>query len=88
LLAEEKLDAIRARLEHSPRKSLTLLAQETGVSKSRARTAAQFLKVGAWCAVSARRTVVPVFFDETVNCEKYLRVERTAFSTPSVICEV
>jgi hypothetical protein len=33
------------------------------------------MKVGAWCAVSARRIVVHVFFNETVNCERYLRVE-------------
>jgi hypothetical protein len=35
----EKLDYIGARLEHTPRKSLKRLAQETGVSKSSARTA-------------------------------------------------
>jgi transposase len=38
LLTEEKLDDIGARLEHTPRKSLKRLAQETGVSKSSART--------------------------------------------------
>jgi hypothetical protein len=27
------------------------------------------------------------FFNEIINCEIYLRVERTAFSTPPVICE-
>jgi hypothetical protein len=37
------------------------------------------VKVGVWCAVSARRIVVPVFLKETINYEKYLRVERTAF---------
>jgi hypothetical protein len=55
------------------------------VSKSSARTATQLLKpsvkVGVWCTVSAKRIVVPVFFNERVNCEKYLTVERTAFST-------
>jgi transposase len=37
VLTEEKLDDIRARLEHIPRKSLKRLAQETGVSKSSER---------------------------------------------------
>jgi hypothetical protein len=46
------------------------------------------VKAGVWCAVNARKIVVPVFFNETINCEKYLRVERTAFSTPPVICEL
>jgi hypothetical protein len=40
----EKLDDIRARSEHTPRKSLKRLAQETGESKSSARRATQFLK--------------------------------------------
>jgi hypothetical protein len=34
-----------ARLEHTPRKSVKRLAQETGVSKSSARTATQLLKL-------------------------------------------
>jgi hypothetical protein len=46
------------------------------------------MEVGVSCAVSARRIVVPVFVNETINYEKYLRVERTAFSTPPVICEM
>jgi hypothetical protein len=46
------------------------------------------VKVGVWCAVSARRNVVPAFLNETINCKKYLRVERMAFSTPPVICEL
>jgi hypothetical protein len=45
------------------------------------------VKVGVWCAVSARMIVEPVF-NETINCEKYLHVERPAFSTPPVICEL
>jgi hypothetical protein len=44
--------------------------------------------VGVWCAVSARGIVVPVFFKETIKCEKYLLVVRTALSTPPVICEL
>jgi hypothetical protein len=43
------------------------------------------VKVGVWCAVSARRIVVPMVFNETVNYEGYLHA---AFSTPSVICEL
>jgi hypothetical protein len=42
----EKLDDIGARLEHrTPRIALKRLAQETGVSKSSARTATQLLKL-------------------------------------------
>jgi hypothetical protein len=29
------------------------------------------VKVGVWCAVSARRIVGLVFFNETINCERY-----------------
>jgi hypothetical protein len=29
------------------------------------------VKVGVWCAVSARRIVEPVFFNKTINCERY-----------------
>jgi hypothetical protein len=45
VLTEEKLDDIGARLEHSPRKPLKCLAQETGMSKSTSRTATQLLKL-------------------------------------------
>jgi response regulator of citrate/malate metabolism len=45
VLTEEKLDDIGARLEHTPRKSLKRLAQETGVSKSSARKTTQLLKL-------------------------------------------
>jgi transposase len=45
VLTEEKLDDIGARLEHTPTKSLKRLAQETGVSKSSARTARKLLKI-------------------------------------------
>jgi hypothetical protein len=37
------------------------------------------VKVGVWCAVSARRIIVPVFLNETINCEKYLRAEGQYF---------
>jgi hypothetical protein len=33
------------------------------------------MKVVVWCAVSARRIVVPGSFKETINCERYLCVE-------------
>jgi hypothetical protein len=41
----EKLQDIGARYKHTPRKSPKSLAQETGVSQSSARTAAQLLKL-------------------------------------------
>jgi hypothetical protein len=39
------LDDIAARIEHTPRKSLKSLTQETGVSKSSARRAKKLLKL-------------------------------------------
>jgi hypothetical protein len=53
VLIEEKLDDIGDRFEHTPRKSLKHQAQETGVSKSSARTATQLLKISSesWCLV-------------------------------------
>jgi hypothetical protein len=39
------------------------------------------VKVNVWCAVSARRTVVPVFSNKTRNCERYLRVQGQHFNT-------
>jgi hypothetical protein len=66
VFTEEKLDDTGARLEHTLRKSLKRVGQETGASKSTARTATQLLKPSneSWCPVclSARRNVVPVFF--------------------------
>jgi hypothetical protein len=44
-LTEEKTDGTGARLEHTPRKSLKHLAQETGVSKSGARRATHLKKL-------------------------------------------
>jgi response regulator of citrate/malate metabolism len=44
-LTEEKLNNIGTRLEHTPRKSLKCLAQETGVSRSTARKATQLLNL-------------------------------------------
>jgi hypothetical protein len=45
VLIEEKLDDTGARLEHTPRKSLKCLAQETGMSKSSVRMTKQLLKL-------------------------------------------
>jgi hypothetical protein len=56
VLTEEKSDDIGARLEHTPRKSLKRVAQETGVSKSSARMATQLLKPSSesWCLVCCK----------------------------------
>jgi hypothetical protein len=32
------------------------------------------VKVGVWCALSARRIVGPVFFNENINCDRYVQV--------------
>jgi hypothetical protein len=32
------------------------------------------MKGGVWCAVSAKRIVEPVVFNEIINCEKYVPV--------------
>jgi hypothetical protein len=31
------------------------------------------VKVGVWCAVSARKIVGPVFFNEKMNLERYVK---------------
>jgi hypothetical protein len=38
------------------------------------------VKVGVWCAVSVRRIVGPVFFNGTINCERYVQVILGQFS--------
>jgi hypothetical protein len=158
MFTAKKFDDRGARLEHTPRKSLKHLAQETRVSGSSARTATLLLKfrpsraivihtclaaertsrvhfcswflwsvvegeihpqltffsdetwfhlqryintqnnhcwspqnahpshkvllhpvkVGVWCAVSARGIVVPLFLNETINCEIYLRADHNS----------
>jgi hypothetical protein len=45
VLTEERLGDIGTRLEHTPRKSLKRIAQETGASVSSARRAIQLLKL-------------------------------------------
>jgi hypothetical protein len=42
---EEEIDKIRARLEHTPQKSLRCLAQETSISKLSAAKATKLLKL-------------------------------------------
>jgi hypothetical protein len=127
VLTEEKVQDIQAQLQVSPRKSLTRLAQETGVSLGSAFTATKLIKfrpykitvvhdgimdpqllfmideawfhvsghvnarnvrmwsddnlhaihqvplhsekVGAWCALSLRQIIGPIFFHETVNSD-------------------
>jgi hypothetical protein len=70
----EKLYDIGARLEHTPRKSLKRLAQgKSLVLEWQHNCWSHPVKSSVWCAVSARRNV-HVFFNETVNCKKYLCV--------------
>jgi hypothetical protein len=85
----EKLDAIGARLEHTPRKSLKSLAQENGVSKPSARTATQLLKPSteSWCLVCSKCKKDCCTRVLTKHLQKFL-LERTAFLTPPVICEL
>jgi hypothetical protein len=56
VLSEEKLDDIEVTLEHTPRKSLKHLAQETGVSKSSVRPATILLKPSSesYCLVCCK----------------------------------
>jgi hypothetical protein len=37
------------------------------------------LKVGVWCAISARRIIEPVFVHETINSERYVRLILSPF---------
>jgi hypothetical protein len=30
------------------------------------------IKVGVWCAVSAQRVIGPIFFEDTVNSDRYV----------------
>jgi hypothetical protein len=70
VLTEEKLDDIGARLEHTPRKSLKHLVQETGVSKSAEKTATQLLKPSSesWCLVccKCKKDCCTCVFNETI----------------------
>jgi hypothetical protein len=83
MLTEEKLDDIGARLQHTPRKSLKRLDQETGLSKSSTRTATQLLKPSSdsWCLVccKCKKDCCTCVFKEIIYCERYLRVEGQHF---------
>jgi hypothetical protein len=37
------------------------------------------VKIGVWCAISAHRIIGPVFFQETINSERYVRLILTPF---------
>ncbi|PNF16955.1 hypothetical protein B7P43_G03166, partial [Cryptotermes secundus] len=56
VLTKGKLDDIGTRLEHTPRKSLNRLTQETGVSKPSSGTATHLLKPSSesWCLVCCK----------------------------------
>jgi hypothetical protein len=54
-----KLDNTAVKLEHTPRKSLKCLAQETGARKSSARTATQLLKFRPYKNNSNGRLAAP-----------------------------
>jgi hypothetical protein len=58
-LLRMKLDDIWTRLEHTPRKSLKRLAQETGVSQSSARTAAPLLNCYKTTVIHTRLAAAP-----------------------------
>jgi hypothetical protein len=92
VLTEDKLDDRGAKLEHTPRKSLKRLAQETGVSKSNARTATQLMKPSSeiLCLVCrmCKEDCCKCVFNKTINCKKYLSVVRKEFSKPPLICEL
>jgi hypothetical protein len=45
------------------------------------------VKVGVWCAVSTRMIVVPVFLTKQLIA-KISACRGTAFSTPTVICDL
>jgi hypothetical protein len=72
----EKLDDIGAILENTARKLLECLAQETGVSKSRARRLTQLLKLRSY-----KTTVIHAF----QLCDPAGRVHLCSWSLQSVI---
>jgi hypothetical protein len=67
VLTEEKLDDIGARLEHTLRKSLKCLDQETGVSKYSTRMAAELLKLRA-CKSTVIHALKPYDPASRVHC--------------------
>jgi hypothetical protein len=70
----EELDDIGARLEHTPRKSLKRLSQETEWTKSSARTATQLLKPSSesWCLLYCKCCKCTYVFNETVAKNIYV----------------
>jgi hypothetical protein len=55
---------------HQYEKSLLEFTESTSNSQSPAPSS----KFGVWCALSARRIVVPVVVNQTIGCEKYVQV--------------
>jgi hypothetical protein len=93
VLTEEKSEDAGARLEHTPRKSLKRLAQETRVSKSNASRVTQLLKLRAYKTTLIRDPANRVhlciwFLQPAVEGEIGPQMPGTAFSTPHVICEL
>jgi hypothetical protein len=79
VLTEQKLDDIGARLEHTPRNSLKCLAQETGVSTCRARTATQLLKLRPLYNNRRRSTSLSYWMyavSVTLGRQKYIQMSR------------
>jgi hypothetical protein len=72
--------------------TVSSLAQETGMSESSVRMATQLLKPSgeSWCLVCCKwkNDCCTYVFNVTITCEKYLHVERAAYSTPPAICEL
>jgi hypothetical protein len=98
VLAEKKLDDTGARLEHTHRKLLKHLAQETGVSKSSARRATKLLKLrhNKTTVIHALQLRDPAsrvhfciwFLQPVVKGEINPQLTGTAFAAPSVIYEL
>jgi hypothetical protein len=76
VLTEEKLDGIGAKLDHTPRKSMKRLVQETGVSKSSARRVTQLLNLRPY-----KTTVIHAF----QPCDPASRVHFCSWFLQSVI---
>jgi hypothetical protein len=94
LSAEEKLDVIGDRLEHTPRKSLKHLAQETGMSKSSARMGTQLLKLRPYkttvihalqpCNPASRFHFCNWFLQSVLECE--IDLQLIFFSDEACFC--
>jgi hypothetical protein len=93
-----ELDDMGARLEHTPRKSLKRLAQETGMLKSSARRATQMLNLIPYkttvihalqpCEPASRVNFCSWFLQSVVEGEIDPQLTGTAFWTLPVICEL